>query len=465
MRKAFALNQSVPAQTGVKLLISPQPTPNGPMHVGHISGPSLAADLAARAARAAGEDVIYFCGLDPHQNYCLARSEQLGLPPSDMLKIFGDRIHRAMELAGFHHDLFSDPTTDADYRAAVPALLTGLLATGAVVEKETPVALCSACRRTLHHVRVTGTCGICGQGAAGGSCEGCGGFTSALTLVDPVSSCCDAAAEFTTAVLPVLRLEDFREPLREAWLGERLQPRVRTLLQHYLEAGLPDIPMAYETDWGLPWRGSSGAELRIDVWCELSLGYLYTTARHLEPGVEATPAACAAAWTAVSEVWHFIGMDGSFGNAVLVPSVMAAAGVSPSKHAGIISNEFYRLDGLKFSTSRDHAIWADEFLATEDPAVVRAFLAWDRPDHYGTDFTMAAFEAFKKYFTGVLDGSVAGGHEPGSPLARLEAERGLRALRLETFDPSLAVRCALAAYPSGDESARTLMSCITGAEH
>ncbi|WP_194922902.1 class I tRNA ligase family protein [Catenulispora pinisilvae] len=459
------MQYSVPARTGVKLVISPQPTPNGPLHVGHLSGPFLAADLAARAARAAGEDVVYFCGLDPHQNYSLARADQLGMPVPDMLKVFGDRIHRAMELAGFDFDLFSDPTTDADYRAAVPELLTGLLASGAVQEKETPVALCSACKRTLHHVRVTGSCGICGEGAAGGCCEGCGGFTSALNLVDPISSCCDAPAEFTTAVLPVLILEDLREPLREAWLTEQLPAWVRQVLDHYLRAGLPEIPMAYETDWGLPWRGSSGAQLRIDVWCELGLGYLYTIARHLRPGVQASPAACAAAWEAISEVWHFLGMDNSFYNAVLVPAVLAAAGVSPAKHAGIISNQFYRLDGLKFSTSRDHAIWADEFLAAEDPAVVRAYLAWDRPDHHGTDFTTASFEAFKEHLGAVLDGSAAGAYRAGSPLAELDAERGLRALRLESFDPPLAVRCALAAYPSGGESARVLMSCITGTEH
>jgi methionyl-tRNA synthetase len=196
----------------------------------------------------------------------------------------------------------------------------------------------------------------------------------------------------------------------------------------------------------------------------MAFGYLFAVARHLRPEVSATAAECAAAWTGVSEVWHFLGLDNLFYNAVLIPAVLLAAGVPAEKQAGWIVNEFYRLDGLKFSTSRDHAIWANEFLAEEDPGVVRAFLAWDRPDHHGTDFTMAAYTAFREHFRGVVDGYevTPKAFAAGSPLVELEVARGERALRPEFFDPSLAVRCALNALPSGDQRARRLLGHITG---
>src|SRR3954469_22277844 len=104
----------------------------------------------------------------------------------------------------------------------------------------------------------------------------------------------------------------------------------------------------------------------------------------------------------------------------LMPAVLAAAGVAPDRYAGVVVNEFYRLDGQKFSTSRDHAIWADEFLAEQDPGVVRAYLAWDAPNHDETDFTRAGFAAFQERFTALLDGTAAGGLPAGSPLIAAE---------------------------------------------
>ncbi|MFD0635035.1 class I tRNA ligase family protein [Catenulispora yoronensis] len=304
-----------------------------------------------------------------------------------------------------------------------------------------------------------GTCPTCGQGACGGSCEGCGTFLLARDLVDARSRCHDAEPEIASVLIPVLRLEDFREALTEAWVRAAVSPQARVMLSRYLEGELPEVPLAYPGDWGLVWQGG-GEELRIDVWGEMALAYYYTVARHLNAG-SATLAECTAAWNRISEYWFFTGLDNPFYLTATIPAVLAAAGVALDRYAGVVVNEFYRLDGLKFSTSRDHAIWADEFLAEQDPAVVRAYLAWDAPNHFGTDFTLAAFEAFKQRFTAVLDGT-GGGLPADSPLVAAETARGERALRPETFDPALAVRCALAAYPCGDEAAKKLLASITG---
>ena len=104
-----------------------------------------------------------------------------------------------------------------------------------------------------------------------------------------------------------------------------------------------------------------------------------------------------AGWSEVDRLWHFLGIDNAFYYGVLCPAVFAAAGMPPGVLAGLVVNEFYTLDGLKFSTSRRHAVWAEDFLGTEDPALVRLYLGWDRPAGFESDFTEAGYAAFRDW--------------------------------------------------------------------
>jgi methionyl-tRNA synthetase len=261
------------------------------------------------------------------------------------------------------------------------------------------------------------------------------------------------------ATIPVLRLEDFRQRLVDVWLGAQLAPRVRELVTGYLSGPLPDVPVAYPTDWGC--RASGPLEgLRVEVYVDVALSTALTVARTLDPGV-AGLGDVRRAWREVRQLWHFNGIDNAFYVALLFPALYLASGATPEQLPGMVVNEFYTLDGEKFSTSRDHAIWTDELLATEDAELVRLFLAWSRPAPASTDFTMAAFEAFKAWAEPVLDGRC--GPSPDG-IALGEVQRGEHALRPESFDPSLAVRCLLNALASGGaDAARPLRRALTGA--
>src|SRR5439155_12300696 len=131
------------------------------------------------------------------------------------------------------------------------------------------------------------------------------------------------------------------------------------------------------------------------------LSYLYGPARALHPEA-GTLAERVAAWREVDGVWHFNGMDNTFYFAILYPAILAAAGVPTPKARGAVVNELYLLEGKKFSTSRNHALWADEFLAKQDPELVRLYLSWDRPDRYESNFTHDAYEAFCDYVRPLL---------------------------------------------------------------
>jgi methionyl-tRNA synthetase len=426
------------------------PTPNGPLHLGHLSGPYVAADIAARAARARGERVVTVSGLDPHQNYVPAKAAGQGRTPGQVLDEYEATIRKAFAAAAVSYDIFIDPRADAGYRAAITRLLDELVAGKVAVIEETELACCADCGATLHHAYVTGRCPGCGAASGGGTCEGCGAFTTAMNLAAAQCARCGGSPQPLTAQIPVLRLESCRDELTEAWATAVLPLRVRQLIGHYLAAGLPDVPLAYPTDWGIGW-GPDG--LRVDVWTEMGLGLLDQVARNLNPDAS-TPDDLREAWRGAGPCWHFLGIDNAFYFGILFPALFAGAGIAPGWLGGLVVNEFYRLDGLKFSTSRNHAVWADEFLVSEDAALVRLFLCWDRPDRYESDFTRPAFEAFRDW----VQAALRQGTGLPADVAPAEVTRAERALRFESFDPGLALRCLVAA--GGHES--PLLAALVG---
>jgi methionyl-tRNA synthetase len=456
---------------GVTVLVIPQPTVNGPLHVGHLAGPYLAADIAVRAARARGDRVLALAGVDVHQNYVPARAEQLGVPVGELAEACRGRILEAFGRARIGWDTFLDPIRDPGFAPVIAGFLAELVERGSLPMRELTLHRCAGCRRTLHHVTVAGFCPGCGSAASGGSCEGCGGFTSAQTLTDPGCDRCGGAPEPFRATVPVLRMEEFRDRLAPAWMRADLPPRVRALIGRYLDAGLPEVPLAYPTDWGIEGTGPL-AGLRIDVYAELALGYLYGVARATRPDVRSVTDAVTG-WSGVRGLWHFHGIDNAFYYGLFIPAMLAAAGLPVPPLSGLVVNEFLLLDGKKFSTSRDHAIWADELLADEDPDLVRLFLCWNRPDRAQTDFTRESWAAFRAWAGPLLRTARAGAGTPGGDPSRAlppelvaaELDRAEDALRPSGFDPALATRAVLAAVAAAGTSERVhrLLDVLTGA--
>lgn len=449
---------------GVTVITIPPPTANGPLHVGHLSGPYLASDIAARAAKARGEDVLVTAGVDCGQNFIPTMAEVQGLDPGPMMATYRSQILEAFRLGRIDYDTFIDPDAPA-YAPAVAGLLDEMVERGAVHMRDTVLHACADCGRTLHHSYVAGTCRVCGSGASGGSCEGCGGFTSAQTLSYPSCDRCGGSPRPFVAAVPVLALEEFRDRLVAVWLRAELPSRVRDLLVRYLAVGLPDVPLAYPTNWGVPGAGHL-AGLRVDVYAEVGLAWLYGVARALDPTCEGLDG-CVRAWGSVAELWQFHGIDNTFYFTVFWPALFAAAGLDPAPLAGLVVNEFYTLEGKKFSTSRNHAIWAHEFLAEEDPAIARLYLAWDRPDRFASDFTRAGFEAFRDRVQRLLAEERAGERDRShlaAPLIRAERERGEQALQLVGFDPALAARSVLSLLAAGERDLGPVLAALAGGD-
>jgi methionyl-tRNA synthetase len=448
------------SSAGVTVIVIPQPTVNGPLHIGHLSGPYLAADVASRAARARGERVLTLAGVDVDPNYVLTKAEIIGMDVGEMVAKYRGQIMSAFDLARIGYDVFLDPQ-DGDYQRAVAGMLGELVANGTVPMDEITLHQCADCGRTLHHSYVVGKCAVCGTGANGTSCEGCGGFTSAQVLIDPSCARCGGSPRPMVVTVPVLHLEEYRERLVSEWLQAEWPTRVRSVMRQYQHAPLPDMPLAYPTNWGIECDGPL-AGLRVDFPTELGLSYLYGPARALHPEAQSL-AERVAAWREVDGVWHFNGMDNTFYFTVLYPAILAAAGVPTPKARGAVVNELYLLEGKKFSTSRNHALWADEFLAAEDPEMVRLYLSWDRPDRYESDFTHEGYRAFCEYVRPLLAGVRADGPAAlPQALAEAELERAEQALHLSGFDAALAIRSLLAALSAGAGRDSVAMAALAG---
>ena len=438
------------------LITATAPTPNGPLHIGHLSGPYLAADIASRAARASGRQVVTLCGLDPHQNYVLAKAEALGRPVEEVLDHYEGLVRQAFARSRIDHDVFVEPRRDAGYRSGVRGLVAELVATKAAVVTEATLARCDSCGRTLHHAYLTGRCPRCGAGSGGGTCEGCGLFTTAANLRDARCASCGGSPQQVSAEIPVIQLEEWRDRLVDIWARAVIPARVRKLIEHYLSVGLPDVPLAYPTDWGIPF-GPDGSE-RVDVWVEMGLGYLYEVGRRFDHTARGADE-LVRAWDELGQMWHFFGIDNAFYFAVLFPALFAAAGLPEGKLGGLVVNEFYRLDGAKFSTSRNHAIWAHEMLASEDPGTVRLYLCWDRPDQVESDFTREAYLRFQEWWSELRQRDHA---TLPAPLARQNVARAECALDLAHFDPAMAIRCLLPVCGWKDGGAGNLLALLSG---
>lgn len=445
---------------GVTVITIPPPTANGPLHVGHLSGPYLASDIAARAAKARGEEVLVMAGVDVGQNFIATMAEVRGVDAEGMIAKYRAEILDAFTRGRIHYDAFVEPQ-DPAYVRAIAGMVAEMAERGTLPMQEVTLHACSDCGRTLHHSYVAGACPCCGSAANGGSCERCGGFTSAATLNEAVCDRCGGAPVTFPATVPVLRIEDYREYLTGMWLRAELPSRVRDLIAHYLSAGLPDIPLAYPTNWGIEGTGPL-AGMRIDVYAEVGMAWVYGVAKALGAAGGSLDE-CVETWGSVKELWQFHGIDNAFYFAIFWPALFAAAGLTRAPLRGLVVNEFYTLEGKKFSTSRNHAIWAHEFLAREDPAVVRLYLAWARPDRFSTDFTRCSFEAFRDRAAPLLAGTGAAGALP-APLVAAERQRGEQALGLVGFDPALAARSLLAVLAAGETDPGPVLGALTGAE-
>jgi methionyl-tRNA synthetase len=368
------------------------PTPNGDLHLGHLSGPYLAGDIVARYLRLRGVDAHYVTGTDDNQSYVTTKAHQLGAGPAQVADEMAREIEQTLRAARAELTLFVRPNASPYYGPMVEGFFRKLHDEGKLVARETLCAYCKDCDRYLFEAHISGHCPHCGAASGGNSCEDCGRPNDCADLLDASCTRCGAAAQkrpFTRLFFPLGRYADALLRYHES---VSMNPHLRSLCEQVIAAGLPDIAVTHPADWGIrvPAKGFEGQ--RLYAWFEMAPRYLaYAQALTKQLGA---PGGWERFWKAEdAEIVQCFGADNGFFYAVFVPALLLAFDAEIRLPAAFVMNEFYRLEGLKFSTSRKHAIWGKEILRHVPADVVRFYLAYTCPETEGTNFTLADFEA------------------------------------------------------------------------
>lgn len=368
------------------------PTPNGDLHVGHLAGPYVAADVLGRFLRADGHDVRLTTGLDDHQGYVAVRALRDGDgKPGETADGFGDSIVRVWREAAVDFDHVVRPRTDPEYVPLVQEFFQRLYDSGHIVERTRPLPYCRPCDRWLYEGHVTGGCPSCGASCNGNACEPCGRPNDCGDLIAPRCVTCGTDAELRDAARLYFPLAPFTDRLTAFWDAVDMPPRLRALCERMRADGLPEIAVSHPSDWGVPVPTAGFTDQRVFVWFEMAPGYL----REYDPTGGTLPR---------SGPVQFFGFDNGYFHAVLFPALFLAHDDRTPLPRAFVVNEFYQLDGLKFSTSRRHAVWAHEALALTGSDVLRHHVLADRPNGRETNFNLAALERTREHLAGLWDG-------------------------------------------------------------
>ena len=372
------------------LVTTALPYANGPVHIGHLAGVYVPADIYTRYLRLKGEDVIMIGGSDEHGVPITIKAKAEGVTPQDIVDRYHNIIKKSFEEFGISFDIYSR-TTSKIHSEMASDFFRKLYDKGEFIEKTSMQYYDEEANQFLADRYITGTCPHCGnEHAYGDQCEACGTSLNATDLINPKSA--------ITGNQPVLRETkhwylplDKWEPFLRQWILEEhkeWKPNVYGQCKSWLDMGLQPRAVSRDLDWGVsvPVEGAEGKVLY--VWFDAPIGYISNTKELLPDKWELY-------WKDKdTKMVHFIGKDNIVFHCIVFPAMLKAEGsyILPDN---VPANEFLNLEGDKISTSRNWAVWLHEYLE-EFPGkqdVLRYVLTANAPETKDNDFTWKDFQA------------------------------------------------------------------------
>jgi len=370
------------------------PYTNGPIHIGHLAGVYVPADIYARFLRLTGNDVAYICGSDEHGVAIPMRAKKEGVSPQDIIDKYHGIIKKSFADFGISFDNYSRTSAEIHHKTASD-FFVDLYEKGEFIEEVTAQLYDAEADQFLADRFVIGTCPKCGfEESYGDQCENCGTSHNATDLIGPKSAITGNAPTIKETkhwFLPLDKHEDF---LRE-WIlkGHKKdwKPNVYGQVKSWVEDGLRPRAVTRDLDWGIP-VPVEGAEGKVlYVWFDAPIGYISATKEWAEREGKN--------W---EDYWkdentklvHFIGKDNIVFHCIIFPSMLKAHGdyILPDN---VPANEFLNLEGNKLSTSKNWAVWLHEYLEDfpNQQDVLRYTLTANAPESKDNDFTWKDFQA------------------------------------------------------------------------
>ncbi|WP_394747610.1 methionine--tRNA ligase [Spongiimicrobium salis] len=370
------------------------PYTNGPIHIGHLAGVYIPADIYSRYLRLRGKDVAFVCGSDEHGVAISMKAKREGVSPQEIIDKYHAIIKKSFADFGISFDNYSRTSAQIHHETAADFFKT-LHDKGDFLEETTAQLYDEEANQFLADRFVIGTCPRCGhEEAYGDQCENCGSSLNATDLINPkstISGAIPSLKETKHWFLPLDRYEDFlKEWILEGHKSD-WKPNVYGQCKSWIDDGLKPRAVTRDLDWGIPVPVEGGEGKVLYVWFDAPIGYISSTKEWAaREGKDWEPY-----WKDKdTKMLHFIGKDNIVFHCIIFPSMLKAHGdyILPEN---VPANEFLNLEGNKLSTSKNWAVWLHEYLEEfpDMQDVLRYTLTANAPETKDNDFTWKDFQA------------------------------------------------------------------------
>ncbi|MGM0744236.1 MAG: methionine--tRNA ligase [Bacteroidota bacterium] len=375
-----------------KLVTSALPYANGPIHLGHLAGAYLPADLYTRFQRLKGEDIIHICGSDEHGVPITIAAEKEGVTPQEIVDRYHERNKAVFDRFGIDFDYYGR-TSSETHRKTSQDFFLKLYEQGVFKKKSQEQFYDEDANMFLPDRYVKGTCPKCGHPEAyGDQCEKCGSSLSPTDLIDPVSALTGNKPVVKSTEHWFIPLGDFQDRLQE-WIDSRnnWKPNVVGQCKSWLDGGLSDRAVTRDLTWGVPVPLPEGDGKVLYVWFDAPIGYISATKEWADEKGE--PDLWKTYWQdEETSLVHFIGKDNIVFHCIMFPAMLMQHGefVLPEN---VPANEFLNLEGRKLSTSKGWAVWLEEYLEHFEADLLRYVLGTTLPEAKDSDFSWNDFQS------------------------------------------------------------------------
>ena len=375
------------------------PYANGPLHLGHVAGVYIPADIYARYQRAKGEDVVFIGGTDEHGVPISIKAKKEGISPKEVVNRYHNIIKKSLSGLGITLDYFGQTSSEVHHKMSSDWFID-LAEKGEFKEEVSEQYYDEENSQFLSDRYITGECPSCNkEGAYGDQCEKCGTSLSPTELINPKSAISGNKPVLKETKHWFLQLDKY-EPWLKEWIEEKksiLKPNVYGQVKSWLDAGLHPRAITRDLDWGVPVPLPGGEGKVLYVWFDAPIGYVSFTKQLMESEPEKFNGKT---WKDYwkkdgdSSLVHFLGKDNIVFHCIIFPAMLKQMGdyILPQN---IPANEFLNLEGEKFSTSKNWAVWLDDFLIEfpDKTDTLRYVLCSILPEQKDADFTWADFQA------------------------------------------------------------------------
>ncbi|TDS18957.1 methionyl-tRNA synthetase [Maribacter caenipelagi] len=370
------------------------PYTNGPIHIGHLAGVYVPADIYARYLRLTGKDVAFVCGSDEHGVAISMKAKKEGVTPKDIIDKYHAIIKQSFVDFGITFDNYSRTSAQVHHDTASDFFVK-LYEKGDFIEETTAQLYDEEAQQFLADRFVIGTCPKCGnEEAYGDQCENCGSSLNATDLINPKSTITGTVPTTKETKHWFLPLDRYEEFLRD-WIlkghKDDWKPNVYGQCKSWIDGGLEPRAVTRDLDWGIPVPVEDGEGKVLYVWFDAPIGYISSTKEWAaREGKDWEPY-----WKDENtKLVHFIGKDNIVFHCIIFPSMLKAEG-SYILPENVPANEFLNLEGNKLSTSKNWAVWLHEYLVDfpEMQDSLRYTLTANAPETKDNDFTWKDFQA------------------------------------------------------------------------